>query len=422
MALLPSSGSEPAANSASAADAALAADSVHAFLIQVGLLLHRHGTPSHRLERVLTQLASSLNVEGAFLYTPTSLLFSLRDEQGEVTYLRRVDSGEVDVDKLIRFDETLERLDSGELSLAATSARLEEIAQAPSPFPTWLMTLACAVSCGAIALLFRGSTIEIAASAALGLVVAGCEIMHRRFGWEQGFLEPVAGFVTAMGALSVARWLHPLDDRLVTLAGLIVMIPGLRITIALTELAAGHLSAGVARLAGGCVSLLTMTMGVGLAWRLASDWRNLPPLPDWRGENGWQWLAVLLAPIAFSIVFRARFPQWPVIAGVSLAGFAASRWAGGVWGLEGGAFCGALAVGFGSNLYARLRDRPAMVPLTPGIIVLVPGSLGYRSLTAFLDHETLQGLDFALNMVMVAVALVGGVITANVVLPPKRIL
>ena len=28
----------------------------------------------------------------------------------------------------------------------------------------------------------------------------------------------------------------------------------------------------------------------------------------------------------------------------------------------------------------------------------------------------------ALNMVMVAVALVGGVITANVVLPPKRIL
>lgn len=411
-------GASPASPDASPATP----DAIHAFLIQVGLLLHRHGTPSHRLERVLTQLASSLDVEGAFLYTPTSLLMSLRDERGEVTYLRRVDSGEVDVDKLIRFDDTLERLKTGELSLPATSSKLDEIAAAPAPFPTWLMTLACAVSCGAIAMLFRATAIEIAASAALGLVVAGCEIMHRRFGWEQGFLEPVAGFVTALGALAVAHWIHPIDDRLVTLAGLIVMIPGLRITMALTELAAGHLSAGVARLAGGCVSLLTMTMGVGLAWRLAGSWRNLPALPDWRGETGWQWLAILAAPIAFSIVFRARLPQWPTIAAVSLAGFAASRLAGSVWGIEGGAFCGALAVGFGSNLYARLRDRPAMVPLTPGIIVLVPGSLGYRSLTAFLDHETLVGLDFALNMVMVAVALVGGVITANVVLPPKRIL
>jgi len=45
-----------------------------------------------------------------------------------------------------------------------------------------------------------------------------------------------------------------------------------------------------------------------------------------------------------------------------------------------GVFLGALAVGVGSNLYALWRDRPAQVPLTPGVLILVPGSVGFRSL------------------------------------------
>ncbi len=395
---------------------------VHKFLIEVGVLLHRYGTPSHRLERVMTQVAETLGVQGVFLYTPTALILSITDESGESTYLRRVDSGAVDVDKLIRFDETLERLEAGTLTLAQASERIDEIAKSRPPFSTGLTLIACAVSCGAIAIFFRGSPIEIVASAGLGLVVSLLEVAHARLRWEHGFLEPVAGFVAAIGALAFARWITPIDDRLVTLSALIVMIPGLRLTVALTELAVGHLSAGVARLAGAGVSLLTMTVGVALGWRIAGGWRHIPEPAAWQLGEAWQWLAILVAPLAFAIVFRARWRQWPTILAVSVAGFVASLHAGQQWGIEVGAFCGAVAVGLGSNLYARLRDRPALVPLTPGIIVLVPGSLGYRSLTAFLDHETVAAVDLAFNMVIVAISLVGGILTANAILPPKRIL
>jgi uncharacterized membrane protein YjjB (DUF3815 family) len=111
-----------------------------------------------------------------------------------------------------------------------------------------------------------------------------------------------------------------------------------------------------------------------------------------------------------------------VIVAVTISGFVASTLAGSSWGSEVGAFLGATVVGIGSNLYARLRDHPALVPLTPGIIVLVPGSMGYRSLTAFIDRQTVLGIDFAFAMLMVAMSLVGGIMTANAILPPKRIL
>jgi uncharacterized membrane protein YjjB (DUF3815 family) len=81
-----------------------------------------------------------------------------------------------------------------------------------------------------------------------------------------------------------------------------------------------------------------------------------------------------------------------------------------------------LAVGCGSNLYARLRDLPAMVPQTPGMLILVPGSLGYRSLSALLEQQTVQGVQFGFTMVLIAVSLVGGLLVSNAIIPPKRIL
>ncbi len=394
----------------------------HAFLIQVAVLLHRHGAPSHRLEAVMTKTSQGLGVEGVFLYTPTALVISLTDESGEQTYLRRVDSGAINIDKLIRFDETLDRLMASELSLPEASERIAEIAASPGPYSNWLTVVACALSSGAVAVFFRGNPYEIVAATLLGAGVALLELLQVRMRWEQGFLEPAAGLAAAVGSLAIAKFVVPIDDRLVALAALIVMIPGLKVTVGLTELALGHLSAGVARLAGGCVSLLTITIGVALGWRFVGSWRTLPDPALWHSPDWWQWIAIAVAPIAFSIVFKARVPQWPTIALVSIVGYLVSLNLGRAWGMEVGAFAGALAVGIGSNLYARLRDRPALVPLTPGIIVLVPGSLGYRSLTAFLDRETIAGVDFAFGMVIVAVALVGGILTANVVVPPRRIL
>jgi uncharacterized membrane protein YjjB (DUF3815 family) len=335
--------------------------------------------------------------------------------------MRRVDSGAVQADKLFRFDEILEKLEAGTIDVTTAANEMHIAAESPAPYSTWLTVLACALSCGAVAVFFRGNMIEVLLATFLGFAITSLEVLNAKMGWERGMLEPIAGFSAAISSLAIAHWIFPHDDRLVTLASLIIMLPGLNLTIALTELAVGHLSAGTARLAGACVTLLTLTVGVGIAWRIGGPLRTLPETPHWVLSEAWQWIALFIAPITFSILFRARPAQWPIIAAVSIAGFLVSRYAG-VFGIEVGAFLGALVVGCGSNLYARLRNRPSLVPLTPGIIMLVPGSFGYRSLTALLDHQTVEGINFAFSMVILAISLVGGILTANAVIPPKRIL
>jgi uncharacterized membrane protein YjjB (DUF3815 family) len=106
----------------------------------------------------------------------------------------------------------------------------------------------------------------------------------------------------------------------------------------------------------------------------------------------------------------------------ALTGIAAAelcRLVGGPAGPELGAFAGAFAVALAANGYAAWQRLPAAVVLLPGLLLLVPGSVGFQSVTLFLANDPLAGLEAAFRMVLVAVALVAGVLAANLVTLPR---
>ncbi|HEX7977062.1 MAG TPA: threonine/serine exporter family protein, partial [Gemmatimonadaceae bacterium] len=55
--------------------------------------------------------------------------------------------------------------------------------------------------------------------------------------------------------------------------------------------------------------------------------------------------------------------------------------------------------------------------LVPGILLLVPGSVGYRSMSAMMDRDTVAGIDIAFTMILTAVSLVAGLLIAGVLVP-----
>ena len=86
------------------------------------------------------------------------------------------------------------------------------------------------------------------------------------------------------------------------------------------------------------------------------------------------------------------------------------------------AFCAALAVCVLSNGLARVTNRPAQLFQLPGMILLVPGSFGYVSLGQLLAKKAEAGVQEAFTMALVGAALVIGVLVANVVMPPRKLL
>ena len=88
---------------------------------------------------------------------------------------------------------------------------------------------------------------------------------------------------------------------------------------------------------------------------------------------------------------------------------------------ELGVFLGALSVGIASNLYGRFLNRPSAVLLVPGILLLVPGSIGFRSVAAMLDKEIIPGIETAFKMILIAIALAAGILVAKIIAPPRPI-
>lgn len=390
-------------------------------LLRLGRGLHEAGFPTPELESALGRVAERLGVRAQFFSTPTSLFFAFGDGVEQTTHLERVEPAGVDLGRLAALDALIDRVARGELAADAALHEVERLGVRPPPYPAWLTHLSWGLSSGATATFLGGGTAEIAVGAALGLVTGLLARALERGGRGARLFEPLGAALAAFLATGAAVLWPPLSIYIATLAGIIFLIPGFTLTTALAELAERHLSAGTARFANALVIFLTVTFGTALGGRLgelafgpvAGSVPRMPP-------NWTEPLALLVAPLALTVLFRAPWSAAPWILGTGFVGYQGGRLGGELLSPELGMFLGAFAVGLLSRLYQRVTGRPATVPLVPSILLLVPGSIGYRSLASLVERDVVLGIDTAFRMLLIAVSLVAGLLLASALAPERR--
>ena len=60
--------------------------------------------------------------------------------------------------------------------------------------------------------------------------------------------------------------------------------------------------------------------------------------------------------------------------------------------------------------------------LVPGILFLVPGSVGFLSIRSLLENDVEGAVSTAFRMSIVAMALAAGILVATAAVPPRRAL
>lgn len=178
--------------------------------------------------------------------------------------------------------------------------------------------------------------------------------------------------------------------------------------------------AGTARLFGAFTTFILIAVGVAIGTELIAALFGAPPAAIPQPLPGWtELLALLVAPLGFTILLKAQPRATPWILLTCLAGFAATRLGSRILGPELGVFAGALVVGLAGSVYFWANGRPAAIVRVPGILLLVPGSVGFRSLTALLDRQVVPGVETAFKMITMAAALAAGLLIASVAAPSR---
>lgn len=391
------------------------------FAVTLARALHRYGTPTHRLEEAMNGVLRRLGLEGAFFSIPTGVFASFGSPEEHRTSLIRTEATETNLEKLSALDELAEEVIRGDLDAGTGTARVGAIMATPSRYTPFVALVAMALSSATAARFFGGGWREVAVAAVIGVIVGAADTVIRRSEGARRILPIVAAIIASAGAAAATYVIHPFSTDVAMLAGVAILLPGMQITTAMTELATGNVVSGSARLIGSALVLLELGFGVAVGTQIT---RLLPPvlldttpvrLPEWT-----LYLALILAPMAFTVLLRARPRDLGWISAACALAFGGSRLGRYLMGPELGALIGTVALGIGGNLFARLTGRPSSVPIVPGLIILVPGSIGFTSLSKFMAQDVLHGAQAAFTVVLVAMALVTGLLVANVVVPPRK--
>lgn len=393
------------------------------FVLRLGRALHSYGEASHRLEDMLGAMSDRLGLRGAQFFTqPTSIMASFGPVERQRTHMLRVEPGDVNLGRLAAVEDAAREVAQGLITPEQGTARIERIADAPAPYGPFVTTLGYAGISGATCQLLGGGAREIFAATVLGLCVRLFGMLSGRQPRLMRVFEPLAAFLVSVAAVALAHLAGPLSVLVATLAGLIVLLPGLTLTTALRELASRQLASGTARLSGAFITFLALGFGVALGNRAGAAAFGAPvlvdpvPLPVWASIT-----ALLLSPVCSIIILRASARDAPGIILASILGAEAGRRGALALGPELGAFAGGFVIALASNAYARWKRRPPAVVLVPAILLLVPGSIGFRSLNALMERQALAGIETAFSMMLTAVALVSGLLIAGVIAPEPRL-
>ncbi len=393
------------------------------FLIALGRALHSYGIPAHRLEDALGNAAARLGIRAEFFSGPTSLISSFGEPGAQHTSLSRVAPGQLQLDKLVELDEVVEALYQAGITVEEADTRLQEIDAAPARYGLLPTVLAFGVASGAVARFFGGGFLEMGVALGLGLITGVFAVIaERRLTIGRIFEFLAAGVVTFL-AVALASLLMPMATGPVIVASLIVLLPGMSLTLALNELGTGHLVSGTARFSGAIMTFMKIGIGAAVGRQVAEflpgEIHEAAPVatPAWT-----LWAALLITPVALAVLFRARRQEMPWIALGTTVAFWGSRYGVQFLGPLLGAAVGAFLSGLAANLFARWKRRPAVVLVVPSLILLVPGSIGYDSLALLMQKDVLNGVDTAVTTLLVGVSLVAGLLLSNVLLPPRNAL
>ena len=395
------------------------------FLSELAKRLHQFGTSTTRLEASVESLSQKLGLDTQIWSSPTGILLSFRDtrrpdaSEQRVSEVLRLAPGETNLRRLVDTDEVAEQVFHGKLSVAEGYLKLRDIEPERVRVKTTIVGFAFAAA--SVAAMLQSWPTDILAAALVGALTGWIQVMAKGNANLRPGVEAMAAFLSTLLATLASAYILPLSLQTVTLAAIVVFLPGLTLTTAVSELSTQHLVSGVARLAGALTVLLKLTFGAVAGSQVAKALHvPLRPLAPPEGTAWVEVIALLCGALSYALLLRPHKRHRWLVMGAAVLGYSAARLGSEAFGALFGVFLAGLVVAAGSNLFARLKNKPSALVRTPGILLLVPGSVGFRSIFFVFDGHVMEGINSGSALVVLLTTLVAGLMFGDLLVPPRR--
>jgi uncharacterized membrane protein YjjP (DUF1212 family) len=353
--------------------------------LQLGRILLQNGGDTGQVQFAVRRLAAAFGYEAHLLVSYEALLLTLLSGESFTTKIgSRIPAMNVGMNAVAAAYRVLDSVEAKTLSLADLPAALDRVEKAPPTYSRWLVAAAIGLTAGSLSRLFGG---DWAAFIVCWVAVTIGTLLRQDLG-RRG-LSPV---LVAFGAACLSGLLGGIGARLLgsstaslcLVAPGMVIVPGVPLINGVQDMIRNHASTGVARIGFAFFVIAAIGLGLelaslvsGVALPLSATTQPVPIAED----------AVFAALAALGFVFLFSVP-------LRLA------WAAALCGMGShtvraiclhfgsdivaGTLIGALVAGGLAQVFAHRLRAPAATFAFPGVVAMVPGVYGFRTVTGAL--------------------------------------
>jgi uncharacterized membrane protein YjjP (DUF1212 family) len=406
----------------SAAISAIADDPKAVFVATMARELHRAGVATDALEETLTDIASTIGLTMQVFALPTQITIAVGPNWNQKLVMLRLPPGRVNLRRLAVLNTIYDDLRAGRIDYREASVAVNDVDRRwPGRNAAWEIPALTLLAVG-VAILLGGGARELTVAGCIGFFTGIVSAVAERVPIVARLFEAIAAFAATLIVAAFSRIFGPTNIFISIVAGVVVLLPGYSLTLALHELANGDLVAGMARLGRVLSVLLELGCGAFLGFAVIGPalLRTGDVTPHAVPSHLWI-LAALLMAVGISIDLDSRARDFVWVFAACFVALLTSHLLGGTQVHSISAFISAFLCGLVANAGARVLRLPQALMLVPALLVLVPGSLSYESVLFAFQHNISSAFTFASNATFAAVQLVAGLLLSQLVFPAKAL-
>jgi uncharacterized membrane protein YjjP (DUF1212 family) len=399
-------------------DATLVPEDLVPLLRELGAALLSSGQSVVETEDQLDAIAQAYGAaQVRTLVFPTGVFIRVESADGgrsDFTGPRSVDT--LPLQQIGEIDHLVDDLVQRRVELPDARVRLREILAMPVRFGPLLQVLGHALLTLGFGLILYPAPQALGVYLALGAGVGVLRQVAGRWPTLGTALPVVAAFLVGVASIG---WIAPalgVDAVRLLAPPLVSLLPGAMLTVAAMELTSNQVVAGASRLVYGIAQLLLLAFGIVAAVTVAGPLTN-PGTVTTLGRWG-AWVGVLVVAVGYRLSSSPprRTFWWLVV--VLYSAYAAQAVGSLLLSPALSGFFGGLVIVPVAQLVARARTGPpAVVSMLPAFWLLVPGALGFRSISELATGVSLgvaDLIDTGLAMFSIALGvLVGTALTRD---------
>lgn len=396
-------------------------------VLRFGALLMRAGDAAFRVRAEMGEVARALGIEELSVQLGLGGVTASARRGAEVaTRVREIGPPGVSSQRIEALVGLARSLAAGTAPAALASA-LDTIESAPPRHPPARTVPAIAVACGCFAVLNGAGPLECVAAALGGGVGQGLRaLLHRRhvnpYAVTAVCAFAAAGTYSLLSAAAREVGLSAEPPTIGFISSVLFLVPGFPLVTSLLDVMQHQTAAAVSRLAYAVMLLLAAVLGVAGVITWVGSTVDAPP-------------ALALGPAAlFAVRAVASFAgacgfamlfqgSWRNVVHVGLLAIVGNetrlvlRDAGLALALA--TFAGSFVLGVVASLTLRSSGEPRVTLTIPGVLMMVPGLLAFRTIVLFDRGEVLAALQSGVAVIFVLAAMAMGLAAARFATEPR---